>query len=1265
MLEITPDDIAVLNDADLRTLVALLCEAELRGRGLSTAAVTWGGSQTAADGGLDVRVALTPNTMVQGFVPRAATGFQVKKPDMPRREILLEMKPSGKLRPVIRELAEAAGAYIIVSANGSTADVALRNRREAMAEAVQGLPNAADLLLDFYDRTRIATWVRNHPGVILWARERIGKAVPGWQPYGPWAYAPDGRTGDYLVDDALRIRISKSDDSDELSAAAGIERIRDAVRKPRSVVRLVGLSGVGKTRLVQALFDERVGARSLDPSLTIYTNLSDNPNPQPQGLACDLVATQTRAILIVDNCPPDLHHRLSEVARAEYSCLSVITVEFDVRDDQPEGTDVFSLEPSSVALMEKLLSRRFPEVSQVDRRTVAEFSGGNARMAIALAETIGKGETIAGLTNTELFRRLFEQRHAANDSLLRIAQACSLVYSFEGETLEDDAAELPTLAGLAGTNVDELFRGVAELRRRNLVQQRGIWRAILPHGIANRLAETALENIPYSRIEDTLVCGSERLLRSFSRRLGYLGGSKEAVAIVTQWLGSDGILKEFSKLNDLGRTILQNVAPVAPLAVLEGLERWAARSDEVTKLAQSTLLVRLVRSIAYDAGLFDRAAKLLVLLAETEDEESRKNDATKVFESLFTIHLSGTHATIEQRLAIIGSLLHSNGERQQRLGLDALDSVLEAWHFSSHYAFEFGARSRDFGYQPRTQADVTHWFGSALRFIEPLTYQEGPLARGVRAVLAQVFRGLWTRAHMYDELERICRGIAKNGFWREGWIAIRQTRQFDAKGMPPEIAERLAALDAEIRPSNLVDRIRTIVFSKRGGSLNLDLDDLDEEEPTDYSAAFARMDTVVEDLGRAAADDSEVFGALLPELVGGEGKLWGFGRGLAQGTCEPKSLWSALTRQLAATPRDQQNIQVLCGILAALNQQDTALVSRLLDEAVTDPTLSIWLPVLQIAVPVDPKGVARLKQALTLGNAPIGMYRPLQMGRSADPIAGPDLKDLLLTIGGKEGGYDIAVEILAMRLHSYHLDKIDPPTAVVETGQELLRRLDFSAPHSREDHNLKAIARACLKNEAGSGVAGEICRKLMEDTASYNARAYDQHELITALLGLQPMAVLNALFSGDAKSRRSGCQIVADIARLEKNPLAAIPDDILIQWCEGEPSLRYPLAASVIAPFSPGVPVQWTSAARRLLKQAPDRLAVFKELVDNFQPSSWSGSLATLMEARLPLLDDPEIAHDPLLGPAADERRAELRHMVENHRRYERERDKERDERFE
>ena len=89
MFEVTPEDIAQLDDEQLRTLVALLCEAELRQRGYSTAGVTWGGDQTAKDGGLDVRVSLPPDKSIEGYIPRQSTGFQVKKPDMPQRTIRL------------------------------------------------------------------------------------------------------------------------------------------------------------------------------------------------------------------------------------------------------------------------------------------------------------------------------------------------------------------------------------------------------------------------------------------------------------------------------------------------------------------------------------------------------------------------------------------------------------------------------------------------------------------------------------------------------------------------------------------------------------------------------------------------------------------------------------------------------------------------------------------------------------------------------------------------------------------------------------------------------------------------------------------------------------------------------------------------------------------------------------------------------------------------------------------------------------------------
>lgn len=87
--------------------------------------------------------------------------------------------------------------------------------------------------------------------------------------------------------------------------------------------------------------------------------------------------------------------------------------------------------------------------------------------------------------------------------------------------------------------------------------------------------------------------------------------------------------------------------------------------------------------------------------------------------------------------------------------------------------------------------------------------------------------------------------------------------------------------------------------------------------------------------------------------------------------------------------------------------------------------------------------------------------------------------------------------------------------------------------------------------------------------------------------------------------------------------------------------------------------------ARRLLRYAPNRLAVFKQLAKHFQPNTWTGSLATLMETRLPLLDDSEIKDDPVLAAFVEEARTELKRAIEAQRRFETERDRRRDESFE
>jgi hypothetical protein len=698
LLDISGNDIADLGDGDLRSLVARLCEAEMRQRELPTSAVTAGGQQEAKDGGVDVRVTLPPSTVITGYVPRPSTGFQVKKSNMPPAAISKEMRPKRKVRAVLRELAAERGAYIIVSSNGSTSDSALQNRRKKMADALRGVKGARNLLVDFYDRVRIASWLRDHPGLLLWVRQRIGKGIRGWQSYGAWANPAEGVDAEYLFDDTKLIRTGKREDGEGISGLAGIARVRETLREPQKIVRLVGLSGVGKTRFVQALFDERIGERALDPSLALYTNLTDDPDPQPVGMVSDLSAARSRAIVVVDNCSFDLHRRLSEVCRAATSTVSVVTIEYDIREDRPEETEVIRIEPSSAELIEKLINHRFPGVSQVDARTVAKLCGGNARVAIALAGTIKEHEAISGLGDEELFQRLFEQRHGHNERLFRIAQACSLLYSFEGEAHSGQHAELPIFAGLTGTIVGSVYQAVAELKRRDLVQQRGVWRAVLPHAIANRLATMAFQNFPLATIEQHLVNGaSERVLKSFSRRLGYLDDSSQAVALVTRWLAKDGLLGDVTKLNRLGVEMLQNVAPVAPEALLAALER--APPDA---LAGHGRFARLLRSLAYEPRLFVRSTEVLAAIADAD--ASHQREARSCFEELFFVYLSGTHAPVDMRLSVLDTQFRSGNARRVELGLNALRAMLEAWHFSSSAQFEFGSRSRDYGYWPHTPA---------------------------------------------------------------------------------------------------------------------------------------------------------------------------------------------------------------------------------------------------------------------------------------------------------------------------------------------------------------------------------------------------------------------------------------------------------------------------------------------------------------------------------------------------------------------------------
>ena len=154
------------------------------------------------------------------------------------------------------------------------------------------------------------------------------------------------------------------------------------------------------------------------------------------------------SVVVVDNCGQELHNRLTGIVLRAGSSVSLITIEYDIRDDIPPDTSSYRLEGASNQIVAKLLRRHYPELSDLDISAIVQFSDGNSRVAFALASTsVSKGE-FSQLRDSELFGRLFLQKNGDSHELRRCAEVASLLYSFDFDD-DSEEGELALLASLA------------------------------------------------------------------------------------------------------------------------------------------------------------------------------------------------------------------------------------------------------------------------------------------------------------------------------------------------------------------------------------------------------------------------------------------------------------------------------------------------------------------------------------------------------------------------------------------------------------------------------------------------------------------------------------------------------------------------------------------------------------------------------------------------------------------------------------------------
>ena len=1237
MLEITANDVSQLDDSAFRELIVRLCEAELAVVGLPSSHLTAGGSQDAPDGGIDIRIEAPETIGSSGYIPRGRTGIQVKASKMPPQALIKEMAPRGVLRASIGDLVTAGGAYVVACSKASPADTRLAAAKTAMSTAVGGVTVHPDAVLEFLGADRIALWCRRHPGVVAWARHAVGRPIQGWSSFANWSRPDEGVNAAFLLDKDARVVDERTPQGGPLSVEEGIARLRGLASKSGEAIRLIGLSGVGKTRLAQALFDGRVGEAALPPSKVLYCDFGLPANPSPTDMARQLVANKLEAILLVDNCSPETHRGLASIIKAPESRVSLLSIEYDVRDDDMEGTEVFRLEPASEDVTTSLIERRYPHVNGADRRRIAEIAGGNARIAMALAHTVRKGESLGRLRDDGLFERLFLQRNSSDTGLLAAAEIAALVYSFDGENEEADG-ELAVLAALAEQSVTTFKSACAELKRRDLLQARSHWRAVLPHAVANRLAARALDRLDIKRVTEAIEIGGERLLKSFTRRLAFLHDVPPAQRLAESWFGLGGRLDVVDAIGEADFALFRNLAPLAPEGALDAIGRAAERDGTWARFRpryRSLSLHELgwlVRALAFDPALFDRAACRLTEMAIADDAREHSSNE-RWLGNLFKLYLSGTMSPPGQRRVFAERLARSEDKPSRDMGMSALDDMLECQWFSSTDVFDFGARPRGFGWEPSTQEDVVEWFEPTVKLLQDLALSDLEISEPAKAILARRFRSLWWRAPVQAALTDAMTSIAHKSFWPEGWIGVR-TAFRDGDDGP--MTASLKTLEADLRPTNLLEQARAYGFSKGYGSLDLaDGDDDNDETPDRWS----RVERKTERIAEAVALDAQVLEELLPDLVvTGMARPWSFGRGLATGAVEPTLTWSALVSAQKAAPSDQAEPAVLRAFLSGWHTRDKESVEQVLDGLLDDPQLGRWFPYFQTATPsLDTSAVKRLTESLDIGYTDARSYYVLIYGGVTSSIEPGEFATLMRGIAAKDEGPEVALQILHMRLHNDRKQlPIDP--VIRQLGRHLLSIYPLCSAKRREDANLAELVEHCLVGAEGEHAAEHTLRRLKIAIHRHHAHGHEYDDLVGALFKNQPRVSLDFFLDRQFKPRQgrySRSLIYSFDSR--GRPIAQTPVEDLLAWATEQPGERHRRLAAVIPSFFGKAPDAeddgdaLTPLAFALLEATPDRASILAEFDDQIRPRSWSGSLSNVLERRVTALRKLESYPDPVV----------------------------------
>ncbi len=419
---------------------------------------------TVADGGEDGRIEWRDGKERTDYLPTRFTLFQIKATTMAKAKCKNEVVDGDTkaLKPAILEVAQRSGTYVVFGTDICSPPM-LRDRVDGLREGVRSAGNTANV--DFYDANEVAGWVNRFPSVQAWVHERIsGSSVYGLQSWESWSRNPRLRASSVPF-------VSGKTKSEKLDLARLIGDVPADLARPKTVVRLVGLSGLGKTRIALEMFrpppSSEDTARAARSAAVVYAHSSIG-SEQIVRILHQWKSHRSQLIFVIDDCSVDLHRALAEIVRHPDSNISLLTLDFDLSTTADQDSRI-ELSPFENALIGAIVKETCPGLGPPEIDSVTRFADGFPVMAVLLGESLsGSIDNWASLRDDALLRNIVWGRGGENEEGRNVLSACSLFATIG--VSGDRASELNFVAdALCQLSPERFHEWVVRFEERGLI----------------------------------------------------------------------------------------------------------------------------------------------------------------------------------------------------------------------------------------------------------------------------------------------------------------------------------------------------------------------------------------------------------------------------------------------------------------------------------------------------------------------------------------------------------------------------------------------------------------------------------------------------------------------------------------------------------------------------------------------------------------------------------------------------------------------------